>query len=50
MAWWGRHDPSWYPAAGSEATRLFLDARGSLIHFDASTGERRVILAGHPSP
>jgi hypothetical protein len=50
MAWWGRHDPSWYPAAGSEATRLFLDARGSLIHFDASTGKRRVILAGHPSP
>jgi hypothetical protein len=50
MAWWGRHDPSWYPAAGSEATRLFLDAGGSLIHFDASTGERRVILAGRPSP
>ncbi|HYV40693.1 MAG TPA: hypothetical protein VEO02_02775 [Thermoanaerobaculia bacterium] len=50
MAWWGRHDPSWYPAAGSEATRLFLDVRGSLIHFDPSTGERRVILAGRSSP
>ncbi len=50
MAWWGRHDPSWYPAAGSEATRLFLDARGSLLRLDASTGETRVILAGRPSP
>jgi len=50
MAWWGRHDPSWYPAAGSEATRLFLDAGGSLIHFDASTGERQVILAARSSP
>ena len=50
MAWWGRHDPSWYPAAGSEATRLFLDARGSLLRLDPATGRRRVVLTGRPSP
>ncbi len=48
MAWWGRDDPSWYPAAGSEATRLFLDTRGSLLRLDPVTGARRVILAGVP--
>jgi hypothetical protein len=34
------------PAAGSEATRLFYGSGGSLIHLDAVTGERRVILTG----
>ena len=46
MAWWGHDDPSWYPAAGSEATKLFLDGRGSLIRLDPATGARRVILSG----
>jgi hypothetical protein len=49
LAWQIRDDPESWPAAGSEATKLFYGAGGSLIHFDPSTGEQRVILAGRPS-
>ena len=34
------------PEPGSEGTKLFYGPDGSLVHFDALTGERRVILAG----
>jgi hypothetical protein len=39
-------DSASWPAAGSEATRLFYGSGGSLIHLDPVTGQRRVILAG----
>lgn len=40
--WWsfGFHQPG----PGEEATKLFIGSGGSLVHFDALTGERRVIL------
>jgi hypothetical protein len=44
---WMQDDPESWPAAGSEATKLFYEG-DSLIHFDPLTGERRIILAGHP--
>jgi hypothetical protein len=47
-SWRTKDDPESWPAAGSEATKLFYGAGDSLVHFDALTGEQRVILAGHP--
>lgn len=49
MAWRTQDDPESWPAAGSEATKLFYGEGESLVHFDAATGERRVILPGRPS-
>jgi hypothetical protein len=46
---WRAQDDESLPAAGSEATKLFYGDGESLVHFDAVTGERRVLLAGRPS-
>ncbi|MGH9398973.1 MAG: hypothetical protein ACRD00_01295 [Thermoanaerobaculia bacterium] len=43
---WRNDDPSSRPAPGSEATKLFLAPGRSLVRFDPSTGERRVLLGG----
>jgi hypothetical protein len=47
--WRAQDDPEPATAAESEATKLFYGDGESLVRFDAMTGERRVILAGHPS-
>ncbi|MGH9390528.1 MAG: hypothetical protein ACRD1Z_13005, partial [Vicinamibacteria bacterium] len=36
--------PNYLPAPGSEASKLFYGPQRSLVHFDPSTGERRVLL------
>ena len=38
--------PHYLPEPGSEATKLFYGPGRSLVHFDALTGQRRVILRG----
>jgi hypothetical protein len=37
-------NPNYLPEPGSEATKLFYAPGGALVHFDALTGERHVIL------
>ena len=47
LAFWQSNQPNYLLAPGSEGTKLFFGPGRSLVHFDALTGERRVIL-GNP--
>lgn len=44
LAGWISNRPNYQPEPGGEATKLFYGPGRSLVHFDALTGERRVIL------
>lgn len=46
----GLHPVGAFSEAGSEGTRLFEETGRSLVHFDALTGERRVILGKPEKP
>lgn len=47
---WSSDRPNYLLAPGSEGTKLFFGPGRSLVHFDALTGERRVILGRSSGP